>query len=188
MFCGIETDARRVLIDIASALAYLRRMKILHNDIKPANILYSRDQGAKLIDFGLATRDRWLVCTGGSPWYVPPEFMALEERRAPSDIWALGITMLYLINRIPLPDRQKQAKLWIISQVNTNKTGTAKGVETARDAMRKWLGHIGAEVRRLSSYNSALSQTVIKMLQAVPGKRISADDLVRESQRLHEMT
>lgn len=66
-FSGTTADAQRILTDMVSALAYLRTMSILHNDIKPPNILYSRSTGAKLIDFGLVTRDNWPLCTGGSP-------------------------------------------------------------------------------------------------------------------------
>ncbi len=55
-FRGDRRDAVRILKDIASALNYVHQKKKIHNDIKPANILYSRDRGAVLCDFGLSTR------------------------------------------------------------------------------------------------------------------------------------
>ena len=51
-FTGTEDDARRVFRDMASALDYLHRERILHNDIKPSNILYNQDPPPILINFG----------------------------------------------------------------------------------------------------------------------------------------
>ncbi|RYP41521.1 hypothetical protein DL768_010487 [Monosporascus sp. mg162] len=53
---------------MAQAFHDLRKQKILHNDIKPANILYSRERGAVLIDFGLASYDGEIARAGGTPW------------------------------------------------------------------------------------------------------------------------
>ena len=49
------SDALLILRNISSALAYLARQHIAHNDIKPANITYSLQRSAMLIDFKIAT-------------------------------------------------------------------------------------------------------------------------------------
>lgn len=77
-FLGTLVDARRVLGDMASALAFVHESGVAHNDIKPGNILFSAARGAVLIDFGLSTdnaRDSGVAQTAGTPWYIPPEFM-----------------------------------------------------------------------------------------------------------------
>jgi serine/threonine protein kinase len=48
------SDAKTILHDISSALAYLSKQEIIHYDIKPANIAYSPGRGAVLMDFGMA--------------------------------------------------------------------------------------------------------------------------------------
>lgn len=52
-YCNLDyIDARRVLYGMADALSFIHRKGITHDDIKPANILYSKDRGPVLIDFG----------------------------------------------------------------------------------------------------------------------------------------
>lgn len=103
-FAGTIEDAKRILHDMASALDYLCSQRILHNDIKPSNILYERNRGPVLIDFGLASCQGDQLCNGGTPWYVPQEFIDDSQRGFDSDIFALGVTLLYLLGKIPLPD------------------------------------------------------------------------------------
>lgn len=86
-FLGDRNDAIRILRDISGALNYVHQRKRVHNDIKPANILYSRDRGAVLCDFGLSTRTIDPATNGGTPYYVPPEFIGQKLRGSPSDVW-----------------------------------------------------------------------------------------------------
>ncbi|KAK8066011.1 hypothetical protein PG997_012758 [Apiospora hydei] len=104
IFTGDRADAVRILKDIAGALNYVHQRKRVHNDIKPANILYSRDRGAVLCDFGLSTLSNDAATNGGTPYYVPPEFIGKKLRGSPSDVWALGVTMLYVLKKITFPD------------------------------------------------------------------------------------
>lgn len=106
----------KILQNMASALAYLFTKGIVHNDVKPANISYSLHRGAVLLDFGLAcyssTPTRMI---GGSPWYIPPEYLIGKSRGYAGDMWALGITMLYLLGAISLPDHHTPG--WIIANL-----------------------------------------------------------------------
>ncbi|CRK14440.1 hypothetical protein BN1723_010338 [Verticillium longisporum] len=79
-FIGDRTDATRILRDVASALHYLHSRRLVHNDIKPANILYSPARGAVLCDFGLSTMAGGPATNGGTPFYVPPEFIGARTR------------------------------------------------------------------------------------------------------------
>lgn len=86
---------------IAEALDYIHFRKLLHRDVKPANIMVSREGEVKLMDFGIAkdqtasdlTRVGMLV---GSPSYLAPEVLTSEPAGPQSDIWALGITLYEL--------------------------------------------------------------------------------------------
>jgi serine/threonine protein kinase len=116
IFKGTTADAKCVLHDMARALQYLRVKKIKHNDIKPANILYSGEK-AVLIDFGLGTFDGAPTSRGGTPWYVAPEYRYTGNRGGPSDMWALGIVMLYLLKRLALPDAGVEVPSWPIKDI-----------------------------------------------------------------------
>ena len=91
---------RRVFEQLLQAVAYIHRSGIVHNDIKPENILVTRaDNDVRLIDFGLADDDahylaRTLGCT---PTYASPELLMQEKDiDARSDIYSLGVIMMEL--------------------------------------------------------------------------------------------
>ena len=87
----------RVFMQLLDAVAYMHRSGVVHNDIKPENILVTRaDNDVRLIDFGLADNDahylaRVLGCT---PEYASPELLLQQDDiDARSDIYSLGMVM-----------------------------------------------------------------------------------------------
>ena len=105
-----EEKIRAFLIEILPVITYIHSQQVIHRDIKPANIL-RRDQDDKLvlIDFGavknyvaqIETQEgvdqghntQFAVGTSG---YAPPEQLAMRPIFA-SDIYALGVTCIYLM-------------------------------------------------------------------------------------------
>ena len=75
----LASVAVKYLREIASALAKIHSVGILHRDLKPGNIMLRRDNSIALIDFGLAKRLRLqMEITGsgeifGTPYYMSPE-------------------------------------------------------------------------------------------------------------------
>lgn len=166
LFSGNIDDARRVLRDVASALVYLEEQQVLHNDLKPGNIIYDRERGGVLIDFGLACTPRD-ACNGGTPWYLPPEFIEDGRREFASDVFALGVTMLYLLQRTRLPDVTEPG--WLIPHVFTDVTQDRK--------MRAWLEKVDRLAQRLGI--TGIEPVVRAMLDEEPGQRISAAEIGR---------
>ena len=87
----------RVFEQLLQAVAYIHRSGLVHNDIKPENILITRsDNDVKLIDFGLSDNDAYYLARmlGCTKRYASPELLAREKGiDARSDIYSLGVVM-----------------------------------------------------------------------------------------------
>ncbi|GAB4566914.1 MAG: hypothetical protein Tsb0020_19030 [Haliangiales bacterium] len=99
-------------LDLASALAFAHRQRIVHRDVKPANVLNAGENmhgGAnrwKLADFGIARMpDSDLTQVGvfmGTPGYSPPEAIKFGHYTAQADVFAWGAVLYELLSgRIP---------------------------------------------------------------------------------------
>jgi serine/threonine protein kinase len=92
-------------------LAAVHACGILHRDVKPTNLVLSRDGVVKLADFGLARRigrsRSWALRTrgAGTPHYMSPEQCKGDIDDERSDIYSLGATYCRLLTgRTPYPD------------------------------------------------------------------------------------
>ncbi|UBF24449.1 pentapeptide repeat-containing protein [Kovacikia minuta CCNUW1] len=105
----IEHGVKQFLSEILPVLEYIHSNRVIHRDIKPANIIRrAQDLKLVLIDFGAvkyqnqqqaANASEQTAFTSyaiGTPGFAPPEQMAMRPVPA-SDIYALGVTCIYLL-------------------------------------------------------------------------------------------
>ena len=94
-------EVRRILREVADALAYARHRNVIHRDIKPDNIIIDEETGRAMVtDFGIAraltdSGDSRLTATGmaiGTPAYMSPEQSAGDHAiDGRSDLYSLGV-------------------------------------------------------------------------------------------------
>ena len=96
-----EEEIVRLGKDLASALILCERKHVIHRDIKPANIMISQFGDFKLGDFGVSKiMDHATYATAmGTPDFQAPEVVHMEKYGHTADIYSLGITLYWLLNR-----------------------------------------------------------------------------------------
>ncbi len=103
----------RLLIDLCRALEFAHQRLIVHGDIKPSNILVSRDGTPHLLDFGIArladgTHDECAVPMFTLGW-ASPEQIAGGRVGTPSDVYQLGLLARHLL--LDHDGRQRASRL-----------------------------------------------------------------------------
>jgi serine/threonine protein kinase len=124
-----KDDIWKFIFDTASGLAYLHSCNppIVHQDIKPANILIDDKNNYCITDFGISVKsgkdsENYLDDeNSGTIIYMPPErFMDGYEPNAKSDVWSLGATIYELITGdVPFGDKggEKQLKAETVPEI-----------------------------------------------------------------------
>ena len=94
-------------LHIIIGLNHMHTRKILHRDLKSANIFISNSGDAKIGDLGvsrmLATHQKMAHTIVGTPFYLSPELCEGKPYNEKSDVWALGVIMFEMCSDGSLP-------------------------------------------------------------------------------------
>ncbi len=108
--CLAAADLTPLVAQLCSALRYAHQVaKVAHHDLKPANVLVTRDGVLKITDFGIArslteTKTRITAkagTTSGTLHYMSPQQLAGEKPTTADDIYALGAMLYELLTGKP---------------------------------------------------------------------------------------
>ena len=156
-----ELTIWKIVKMLANALSHIHSKKIIHGDIKPQNILLSKEEDelvhVKLADFGsswdknLTEIDEYEAAFfRGTELYAPPEVYKNKTFDKSADIWSLGATISFVCNRGHL--------------FNT------------KDDIMSWSGN-DLPLYNLSKYSADLHFLVMAMLNPDPKRRPTAETI-----------
>ena len=102
-------DTARLGAQIAAGLHFAHARKIVHRDIKTANLFFTKDQLVKIMDFGIAKSleevRRSTTVVGGTPYYMAPEQARGQGVDHRADLYAFGVTLFQLVTgALPFSD------------------------------------------------------------------------------------
>ncbi|OMJ75103.1 hypothetical protein SteCoe_25840 [Stentor coeruleus] len=128
-----ETEVFNIFCQLINSFTYLSASNINHRDIKPQNILITKDKIIKIIDFNVACEyidQTYLSNVAGTKDFMSPEMRkGLEKnpsqkvfvKQDKSDVFSLGMTLLYLLSTENLCDlnleSRKQSLIAIVNKV-----------------------------------------------------------------------
>ena len=159
-----EDQVRHIFGQICRGVAFCHSLGVAHRDLKPENILLARlpdgNNRVCVADFGLSTlmdAGGFLSTSCGSPHYVAPEILNFDGKARydgrESDVWSLGVIFhVLLCYKLPF-----------------------EADSTALLYKKIWLG-----LPSLPSYlNAAAAELLHRMLEVIPEKRISLDEVTK---------
>ncbi len=115
-------ETLRIIREAASALAYAHSQKMIHRDVKPANLMLDHDNRVVLTDFGIAkivTGVQFTASGGmvGTPAYMAPEQGLGEAGDERSDLYSLGVILYQLVTGV-LPYEAETPLAIILKHLN----------------------------------------------------------------------
>jgi len=115
-----EVLLKKIVWQTLQAVNYCHQHGVIHRDVKPENILVSRNGIVKLCDFGFA---RVITGPGGqyteyvaTRWYRSPELLVGDTQYGPPvDVWAIGCVFAEMLTARPLwPGKSDMDQLYLL--------------------------------------------------------------------------
>ena len=148
-----EAEALDIIIQVAHALAHAHACSLIHRDVKPKNIMISKNGTVKLADMGLARETTDIEAAQseagkayGTPYYISPEQIRGKiDIDGRADIYGLGATLYHMLTgRVPFM------------------------AEDSADVMRK---HLREKLVPPDHINTSLSAGVSEVVEIMMAKR-----------------
>ncbi|XP_043202055.1 cyclin-dependent kinase-like 1 isoform X1 [Amphibalanus amphitrite] len=115
-----EERARKIIWQVLQAVNFCHSRSCIHRDVKPENLLISKDGVVKLCDFGFARsmsgQGENLTDYVATRWYRAPELLVGDTQYGPPvDVWAIGCVLAELVRGHALwPGRSDLDQLYLI--------------------------------------------------------------------------
>merc|ERR1719369_1460373 len=184
-------EIKKAMQQLLNGLYYIHSNKILHRDMKAANVLITKQGFLKLADFGLARAIS--INKNGQPnrytnrvvtlWYRPPELLLGERNYGPAvDLWGAGCIMAEMWTRSPIMQgNTEQHQLTLIAQLcgaineevwpGVSRLDLFEKLEIPRGSKRRVKERLKPYVK-----DQYACDLIDKLLSLDPSKRLDADN------------
>ena len=100
----LEMECLETVQSIASSLAFaLSAHRVIHRNLKPSNVLFSKDGNPSIADYGLAVWESVNLAGSvsiASPWYISPEQVTGKRIGWSTDLYSLGIILFQMLTGV----------------------------------------------------------------------------------------
>ena len=139
-----ELEIKYYIIQLVSALIYLKKNNVIHRDIKPHHLLISDDLRLKLCgfhgSFALKSKENKINGCFGTPNYIAPEIIKQEYYSFEIDVWSLGATIFFLFTGFaPFQSKDKNETFEKIKSGKFSFPNDCEISDTAKDLIQKML-------------------------------------------------
>jgi len=92
-----------IIKDISAGMAYLHNLKpaVMHNDLRAANVLVDDGFSAKISDFGLSGKQRFINSSSRWPW-TAPEIFGGHRHSTKTDVYSFGVLLIEIYTKCKL--------------------------------------------------------------------------------------
>lgn len=174
-----EKYTKNYMRQIKDGLEYLYNKKILHRDLKPQNILVSKENTLVITDFGFARyfdNDVMLQTICGSPLYMAPEILLKKKYNNSSDLWSVGVILYEMLyGSVPFESRNLVDLIHKIKKVNITLPLDKHNI--SKDVQELLLSLLQKDPKKRCEWNHFFTHTWFKQ-----------DEIIEEENRLLEIS
>jgi len=164
-----------IATQIADGLAKAHAQGVVHRDVKPGNVILTED-GARIVDFGLATFANALKLTVehstfGTAAYMSPEQVRGQSADARSDVWAVGVILYEMLTgHVPFQGSHAEAIAYAI------RNETPEPIRSTRPDIREEIEQVVFRaMHKEPSIRFANGRTLARALREVRGQSLPLD-------------
>lgn len=174
-----EKYTKNYMRQIKDGLEYLYNKKILHRDLKPQNILVSKENTLVITDFGFARyfdNDVMLQTICGSPLYMAPEILLKKKYNNSSDLWSVGVILYEMLyGSVPFESRNLVDLIHKIKKVDVTLPLDKRKI--SKDVQELLLSLLQKDPKKRCEWNHFFTHTWFKQ-----------DEIIEEENRLLEIS
>ena len=181
---------KEIIYQISFGLYILHFNNIIHNDIKPANILIDEDYKIKIADFGSAIYKNINnindISCSYTRAYAPPEFLNGNDRDQKSDMWSLGVMIVEICLETQLfnnKDNESQILESILSKFGINKESLNKEeinnlIYNDNDTHKFNIDEFKSKIKDIQKIDDDLIDLIGHLFVLNPNKRFTAKEVL----------